>query len=195
MAREARHLEVSLWDVSGKRVVDVSCGTGRWMAFIEANGGRAAGCDPSSEMLKESRKKINGIVVQGDALRLPFATGIADIVLCTLSLGYLSPVACALQEMRRVARVGGAVIVTDLHPEAVRRGWTHSFRSDDVVYEIANRPYTLDDLAVDGLILESAEDLFLGPPQREIFEQAGKAAFFEEACRIPAVLALHWRAV
>ena len=35
------------------------------------------------------------------------------------------------------------------------------------------------------------EDLFLGEPETEIFEQAGKAAFFEEACKIPAVWVLN----
>ena len=195
IAREARLLKEWLSDLDGKRIVDVSCGTGRWLAFAGANGARAVGCDPSSEMLRQARRKVHGGVVQGDALRLPFASGIADGVLCTLSLGYLRPPQLALQEMRRVARTGGTVIVTDLHPDAVRRGWTHSFRSDGVVYEIENHRYSLDDLAVDGLNLEDAQDLFLGTPEKEIFDQTGKAAFFEEACSTPAVWALQWRAV
>ena len=89
VALEARHLEASLSGVSGKRVVDVWCGTGRWLDWITKRGARAVGCDSSAEMLREARRKVGGIVVQGDALQLPFATGIADIVLCTLSLGYL----------------------------------------------------------------------------------------------------------
>ncbi len=195
VALEARHLEASLSGVSGKRVVDVSCGTGRWLDWITKRGARAAGCDSSPEMLREARRKVGRIVVRGDALQLPFANGIADIVLCTLSLGYLRPPKLALQEMRRVVRTGGAVVITDFHPEAVRHGWTQSFRSGEMVYEIVNHPYSLDDLFVDGMKIENAKDLFLGEPEMEIFEQAGKAAFFEEACKIPAVWVLQWRAV
>jgi ubiquinone/menaquinone biosynthesis C-methylase UbiE len=195
VAREARYLGARLSEVKGKCVVDVCCGTGRWLAWLAARGWRGAGCDASPEMLQEAKRKADCAVACADALRIPFSSGIADIVLCTLSLGYLRLPGLALREMRRVARTGGVVIVTDLHPEAVRSGWTRSFRSGQVVYEIANYPYSLDDLSVDGLKLESSQDLFLGAPEKKIFEQAGKAAFFEEACKIPAVWMLEWRAV
>jgi ubiquinone/menaquinone biosynthesis C-methylase UbiE len=189
MSLEARHLAAWLENVRGKRVIDVACGTGRW---IEWTGGM--GIDLSPEMLSVARSKAKGRMAQGDALRLPFASGIADVVLCTLSLGYLSPVRRAMEEMRRVARPGGAVIVTDLHPEALRRGWTQSFRSGGTAYDIENHPYGLDDLAIDGLALEEARDLFFGEPEAAIYERAGKAALFNEVWGTPAVWMLRWRA-
>jgi SAM-dependent methyltransferase len=132
-----------------------------------------------------------GRIVQGDALRLPFASGIADVVLCSLTLSYLFPARAAINEMRRVTRPGGLVIVTDVHPEASRRGWKHSFRSEGVVYEIENHPYSLDDLPQEGL--EEARTVFFGAPERPIFERSGKLNDFAEACRIPAIWMLRWR--
>jgi SAM-dependent methyltransferase len=186
---EARYLAPWLESVRGKRVIDVSCGTGRW---IEATGG--VGVDLSPEMLSVARNKAEGRVAQADALRLPFRSGVADVVLCTLSLGYLSPVRHAMEEMRRVARPGGAVIVTDMHPEAVRRGWTQSFRCGELAFDIENHPYGLEDLAAGGLAIEEVRDLFFGEPERAIYEQADKAALFDHVRGTPAVWMLKWRA-
>jgi ubiquinone/menaquinone biosynthesis C-methylase UbiE len=184
VALEARYLSEWLRGARGKRVIDVGCGTGRW---IERVGG--VGVDLSREMLAQC--SAAGRVAQADALRLPFASQVADVVLCTLSLGYLWPARAALEEMMRVARSGGAVIVTDVHPQAIRCGWKHSFRDGQGVYEIENRPYSLEDLPREGL--EDVKELFFGEPERPIFERAGKLEFFEESCRIPAVWMLKWR--
>ena len=187
---EARHLAPWLVNLREKRVIDVSCGTGRWNQMTGA-----VGVDLSAEMLSIAREKALGRIVQADALRLPFRNGIADVVLCTLSLGYLSPVSQAMEEMRRVARTGGSVIVTDMHPEAVRRGWTQSFRCGEAIFDIDARPYLAGDLAVDGLALEEASHLFFGDPEREIYERVGKSALFEQVRDTPAVWMLKWRAV
>lgn len=183
LALHDRYLREWLCDTHGKPVIDVGCGTGRW---IESLGG--VGIDLSREMLVRAG---SGRVAQADALRLPFANRVADLVLCTLALGYLWPARAAVEEMMRVARSGGTVIVTDVHPQAILQGWKHSFRSGQDVFEIENRSYSLEDLPREGL--EELKELYFGEPERHIFERAGKLEFFEEACRIPAVWMLKWR--
>jgi ubiquinone/menaquinone biosynthesis C-methylase UbiE len=184
VALETRCVSKWIENRPGQRLIDVGCGTGRW---IKATGG--IGVDLSEEMLAHAQAP--GRIVQADALRLPFASGIADVVLCSLTLGYLFPARAAVNEMRRVTRPGGVVIVTDVHPEAISRGWKHSFRSESVVYEIENRPYSLEDLPQEGL--EETRSVFLGEPERPIFERAGKLDYFAEACRMPAIWILKWR--
>jgi SAM-dependent methyltransferase len=184
VALETRYVAEWIEVQPGECLIDVGCGTGRW---IKSTGG--IGVDLSREMLE--RTQAVGRIVQGDALRLPFASGIADIVLCSLTLGYLFPARAAVNEMRRVARPGGLVIVSDVHPEAIRRGWKHSFRSGPLIYEIENRPYSIDDLPLEGL--EETRAVFFGEPERPIFQRAGKAGYFDEACRIPALWMLKWR--
>ena len=132
--------------------------------------------------------------MQADALHLPFRSNVADVVLCTLSLGYLSPVRLAMEEMRRVARSGGTVIVTDMHPEAVRRGWTQSFRCGEATFDIQNHLYDSDDLAIGGLALEETRHLFFGEPERALYERAGKAGLFDQVRDVPAVWMLKLRA-
>jgi SAM-dependent methyltransferase len=185
VALEARSVAEWLEKKPGQRLIDVGCGTGR---SLKSAGD--IGVDLSREMLERTRAA--GRIVQGDAMRLPFASGIADIVLCSLTLAYLFPARAAVNEMRRVARPGGQVIVTDVHPDAIQQGWKHSFRRGSIVYEIENRPYSLDDLPQEGL--EATQTVFFGEPERPIFERAGKIDYFAEACRIPAIWMLKWRA-
>jgi malonyl-CoA O-methyltransferase len=164
-----RHLEIP----SGL-VIDVACGTGRW---VERTGG--FGVDMSIEMLA----RRPGRVAQADARRLPFADGVADITLCILALGYIWPAEDAVAELHRITRPGGLIIAADLHPAAITAGWTRSFRDGGVIYEIENRPYRPD----------GAVDLYFGEPERALYERAGKAEIAEEVRRIPAVWMKRWR--
>jgi len=163
-----RHLEIP-----AGLVIDVACGTGRW---VERTGG--IGVDLSLEMLKRRPARV----AQADALHLPFADEIADVVLCVLALGYISPPEQAIAEMRRITRPGGTIIGADLHPQAIAAGWTRSFRDSGVVYEIENQPFRP----------EGAADLYFDEPERAIYERAGKLELFEQVRSIPAVWMKRW---
>ncbi len=158
-----RHL-----DVPAGVVIDIGCGTGRW---VERTGG--FGVDLSIEMLA----RRPGRVAQADALRLPFRDEIADAGLCILALGYISPAETAIEEMLRITRRGGLVIAAD-----IAAGFTRSFRDGDVVYEIENRPYRP----------AGATDLYFGDPERAIYERAGKAKLFDEVRHMPAAWMKRW---
>ncbi len=161
-----RHLEFP----SGL-VIDVACGTGRW---VERTGG--FGVDLSIEMLSKRADRVS----QADARRLPFRDGIADVALCILALGYISPPEAAIDELFRITRPGGTIIAADFHPRAIAAGWTRWFRDGDIVYEIDNQPYQP----------EGAADLYFGEPERIIYERAGKN--FDGARDIPAVWIKSW---
>jgi len=162
-----RHLEIP-----AGLVIDIACGTGRW---VERSGG--FGADLSMEMLV----KRPGRVAQADARRLPFRDGVADVALCILALGYISPPEAAIEELYRITKPGGTIIAADFHPRAIAAGWTRWFRDGDAVYEIENHPYQP----------EGAEDLYFGAPERAIYERAGKN--FDGAQDIPAVWMKRWR--
>jgi SAM-dependent methyltransferase len=172
-----RSLEGFAGDVAGLRVVDVGCGTGRWVSRF---GG--VGVDLSFEMLRRAA----GRVAQGDARALPFRDASADVVLCTLMLGYVWPVRQVMREMRRIARVGGIVIAADLCPGF---GWKRTFGE----VEIENREYSLKELDVEGLRLEGARELFFGDEERAIYEGAGRMDLFERVRMNPVLWMRRWR--
>lgn len=50
--------------------------------------------------------------VQADALRLPFADGTFDAVVCCETLQYVADAVVALREMHRVLRRGGSLVIS-----------------------------------------------------------------------------------
>jgi malonyl-CoA O-methyltransferase len=194
VALESRHLERVLPEVQGKRLIDVGCGTGRWLAWALAHGARGAGADLSSEMLRVAGRKphLVGRLVRADGLHIPFADACADVVLCTLSMAYMVPIESAMAELARLARPGGCLIVTDFHPDAIRSGWKRTFRSGPDVFGIEQRHYVLADLQAPGLKLHDLNEPCFGDPERELFANAGKQREFEAACTQPAIFIAHW---
>lgn len=113
-ARRVRLAESLL--ASGK-VLDVGCGTGRFLSALPARYDRS-GIDVSAKMLDYARQK--GLEVeQASSAELPFGDDSFDLVATFAVLHHLidpEVVRASLGEMVRVARPGGAVIVWDHNP-------------------------------------------------------------------------------
>ena len=169
----------------GATVIDAAAGTGRWASYCQARGARTIAADFCRDMLAHAPRPA----VLADANRLPFPDDIADLTICAFALGYAP--AC-LAELARVTRVGGVVVVSDVHPDAIRRGWTRTFRSGAEVIEVAHQPYELDDLATRGLKLDCLTERKFGEPERAVFARAGKLAKFDEASRHAAIFIARW---
>src|SRR5215467_13035550 len=91
VALESRYLAPWLIDLRGRRVLDISCGTGRWLEHAARQGAEIVGLDFCDEMLARAASKqgLASRLAVADAARLPVRDDCADIVLCTLSLGHM----------------------------------------------------------------------------------------------------------
>jgi malonyl-CoA O-methyltransferase len=198
LALDQRVLSERLGCLDGLRVVDVACGTGRWMSFAQSQGAEVIGIDLCREMLVAAARKpaLAGRLVLSSAAELPLGDEVADRALCSFALSYFPSAAAAIGEMARITRRGGRVIISDLHPHAVRAGWTRSFRSGDQVYAIDHHNHAIRFayLAAEryGLTLDWELSARFGAPEREIFIRAGKEPVFHEASRVPALRLLAW---
>jgi ubiquinone/menaquinone biosynthesis C-methylase UbiE len=102
---------------SKDRILDVGCGTGALLhqlhiAYPEA---QLAGVDPVPEMLKVARRRLPSTVElrEGWADRLLYADNTFDVVVSCNMFHYIRQPIAALQEMSRVLRDGGELIITD----------------------------------------------------------------------------------
>lgn len=94
-----------LGDVQGHAVLDVACGAGEWLQYLQLRGARVAGIDLSQRAIEQCAKRISGgEFVCGVAEDLPFETGRFDLVTCMGSLEHFLDKPRALAEMRRVAK-------------------------------------------------------------------------------------------
>ncbi len=85
-----------------RTALEVGCGTGYFTRWLATQGLQVVGLDLSWPMLRQARARC----VQGDALRLPFASGAFDLVVMVATLAFLPAPEQALREARRVARQG-----------------------------------------------------------------------------------------
>ena len=101
----------------GKRILDVGCGTGRGFAEFASEAAFAVGVDASPDMLSVASQKVAGNPRSGlanaVAQALPFADSSFDVVVSLnfLHLFSLDTQREMVQEMKRVTRPGGVVVI------------------------------------------------------------------------------------
>src|SRR5579872_4424495 len=92
-------------------ILDVGCGTGAMSARV-AGWGRVVSDDYSPLALQFSRRRGLEHLVGADAMRLPFASGRFDVIVCMDVLEHLSNDCAALAEFNRVLKPGGRLFAT-----------------------------------------------------------------------------------
>jgi SAM-dependent methyltransferase len=110
--------------VAGSRVLDVACGAGWGTATLGAGGGAAVGVDLSPAAIADARREHGGRADfhEGEMLDLPFAGGEFDNVVCFEALVHVAEPGRALDEMRRVLRPGGLLLVSAPNRDAYPPG-------------------------------------------------------------------------
>jgi demethylmenaquinone methyltransferase/2-methoxy-6-polyprenyl-1,4-benzoquinol methylase len=99
-----------------QRVLDLAAGTGVSTAELTRSGAYAVACDFSLGMLRAGRANRGraGVpFVAGDALHLPFADAAFDAATISFGLRNVADVRQALDEMARVVRPGGRLVVCE----------------------------------------------------------------------------------
>ena len=125
---ERRALFELLGPEPGELILDVGCGTGRYVRELARRGARTVGVDPSTAMLavaRVARAPIRGpSYVRATGEALPLRSGAFDGVIIATTLEFAADPGALLAEAVRVSRAGGRVVVGALSrrgPWAARR--------------------------------------------------------------------------
>jgi ubiquinone/menaquinone biosynthesis C-methylase UbiE len=114
--RTFMNLLESVGDISGKQVLDVGCGTGRWSRILRDRGAMVTGIDLQSETLNENARRIPGCrFVEMSADSIGFKDRSFDLITTVTTLQHVphGSQELALSEMRRVLRDSGAAILLE----------------------------------------------------------------------------------
>lgn len=200
LALEQRMIPSMLPDLSGKRVLDVACGTGRWFSLLAARGvAQLIGADISRAMLRMAALKVNSslALMQADCAAIPLKDGEIDFAICSFAAGHIRNLDVFAAECGRVLKAGAELFISDLHPDAYSAGWRTGFRDhrgsaeietiarsgDDVVNTFCSNRFQC--VATYGFGFDESE--------WPIFVAAGKQERFAIASALRAVLVCRFR--
>jgi malonyl-CoA O-methyltransferase len=212
-AMEARAVAGVTPPLAGLSLLDAGCGTGRRLRAVADETRLAVGADLVPEMLAAGARAARSgaqsglaparpvvqatrpVVVSGDVRELPFPARLFDILWCRLVLGHVPALEPAYEELGRVARPGGILVVSDFHPAAAAAGHRRTFRDGDGrVREVVHHGHDLagHERAAKqaGWALEATLDVEPGPQERVFWERAGRAGDYEEQQHLPLVLVM-----
>ncbi len=110
----------------GMKVLDVATGTGlvaREIIRVLGNSDDVLGLDPSPGMMGAASEPLPLRLIQGQAERLPFASGSFDFLSLGFALRHMEDLLGVFREFRRVLKPGGRVLVLEItRPEGRMSG-------------------------------------------------------------------------
>ena len=194
LALEERRLSCHLGTFAGKDVVDLGCGTGRWLIKLETLQPKSlTGVDVSPAMLDQARIKCAKTtrLLHSDCNDTPLRGRSADRILASFLLSYLSDLPAFARESARILRTHGSILISDVHPDTATYGWRRTFRAGGTVFEIETHRYTLihlvDAMEQAGFKFQHRVEWAFGPQEARIFERAGKRDSFVKVKSLPVV--------
>lgn len=124
LAGVARELRALVKQSRAREVLEVGCGTGRWVIELQPLVRRIVGLDYSFGMLQQGQLQDRELLlVDGDANHLPFPPASFDLILSVNALQHYTDQRAFITEARRLLRAGGALAVVNLDPHIGRDRW------------------------------------------------------------------------
>jgi cytosine/adenosine deaminase-related metal-dependent hydrolase len=202
LSLEQRILGALLPSVADRDVVDLGCGTGRWLDALKSASARSLlGIDPSPEMLLLARKKLGNAarLLCADYSAAAIAGASADLILCNFVLSYIAEPEPFLEFARNTLRPGGSLFLTDVHPEtAAALHWRRGVRIEREFRDVQTFQRSIADvIALCGKVGLNVR-LHLEPKfdrqEQLIFEKSGKREYFDKIQDLPAIYLLQFTA-
>jgi len=125
----------------GMLVLDVGCGTGTNLSFYHKAGCSVCGIDSSPAMLEEAKNKLGdqGELLLGSASEMNYPDKCFDLVIGMLTLHEMSREirSQVMNEMVRVLKKDGRILLIDFHPASIRFPKSWMYKAVIYFYEIA----------------------------------------------------------
>lgn len=111
---------ISMSEIRGSVILDNGCGTGILFDYLRGYNCKVIGMDISSGMIEKARK-LNKNIICGDSQCLPFKNNSFDIIFGRSLLHHLSDPAKGIEEMKRIIKNKGRIILVDTNDSMLSR--------------------------------------------------------------------------
>jgi len=136
---QARNLATQFRLKPGHRLLDAGCGYGHSLRTFGPYcmpGGTLHGCDLDPQLLPHTRELVDEAgfgesiaFSSGDITSLPYASDRFDVAIAQVVLCHLANPETALEELIRVTRPGGCVVIVDnARPSSMGKAWNNQSR-------------------------------------------------------------------
>lgn len=187
-------------DVKKGKALDTACGTGRYSKTLSDEGFEVTGIDSSKDMLEIAKIKAPQVkFILGDINSIPFEDKSFDLVICALALSHFSSLDRVIQELSRVLKKGGTLILSDIHPWFVIIGGQAEFQDvrgkKGYVYNYIHMPseyikaFARATLEIDECIEAKLNSKYLNPTDLNL--EISKKTFNKALANLP--VALIWK--
>jgi len=120
----ARALDERVSQSAAETILDVGCGTGRWLSELAPMAGIALGLDRSLAMLlRVPARNGREALVCGSGDNIPFCDSSVDFVSCVNVIHHLAVPSSFVSDAVRLLRSKGALAVVGLDPHQERDRW------------------------------------------------------------------------
>lgn len=153
---------------SGRKVLEVGCGTGRHTKkWVEA-GNSLTAIDISPGMLAMARSKISSLnvnFIEGDFIAQKNLAHDFDIVVESLMLEHIQDLAAFFNQCVTVLKTGGDLYLSEIHPQRTQAGIGAHFKvkNSDAEIHLVSFPHTENEIetcaAKAGFKLVNSKDL------------------------------------
>lgn len=184
--------------ISGKRVADIGCGTGRhWNKLFALSPAQLTGFDTSGGMLARLQQKFpeaNTYQITEDLF-----TGIPDnsfdTIVSTLTVAHIPNIKTALQAWMRILKTDGDIVITDFHPQTLANGGKRTFKHgrDFIAVENFVHPVSLikNLLLENGFILAAEEEIKIDEGMKHYYADKNALHVYEKYKGYPIIYGIH----
>ncbi len=107
------------------KVLEVGCGTGRWIEPLRRAGGLVVGVDASMGMLTQARGLAD--LVYARANMLPFRAGSFDVIYTVNAIHHFHDARAFIKDAAMLLKPGGMLATIGIDPRAVRRRYPYDY--------------------------------------------------------------------
>jgi len=116
-AREGLYSSIGS-DIAGKMLLDIGCGTGEDLAYLQSKGAHVFGIDSAETMIalaKQRHPELHNLFV-GSMHKMPFPNSTFDIICSKYAMHYSKKLDDTFREIARVLKPGGIFVCVEAHP-------------------------------------------------------------------------------
>jgi ubiquinone/menaquinone biosynthesis C-methylase UbiE len=127
-AAETALLLRGMGEISGQSILELGCGTGRFLSAVATHAAIAVGVDQDRAMLEVAQRRTirntsRFTWMQAEAASVPLPDASFDVVFESTLLCFQRDARPVLEEMIRVCRPGGRIVLGELNPRSPWQLW------------------------------------------------------------------------